>query len=130
MTSEDLRLPGDDVRGPTSFERPEYKVWDRDFSGWTVSYEKAVTDADGRPIFENLPGRGCACEHWGYVISGESIYEYDDAEEIYRTGDFFYLRPGHRPRHTAGTQWITFSPTQAHRAAQALSRPILLEEAE
>ena len=99
-----------------------YQVWDVDHEGWTVSHEVAITDRDGTTRFAKLPGGGCQCPHWGYVIHGESTYVYQDHEATYRTGEFFYLAPGHRPKHKKGTEWVTFSPTEPHRAAQRLTR--------
>jgi hypothetical protein len=40
--------------------------------------------------------RSCQVEHVGLVLSGEAVAKMDDGREIVmRTGDFFYVPPGH-----------------------------------
>ena len=99
-----------------------YSCWDAEWAGNMVSLERVTAPVDAVDKFAALPGGGCQCPHWGYVISGRSTYVFADHEETYEAGDFFYLEPGHRPRHESGTEWVCFSPADLHRATQSLSR--------
>jgi len=36
--------------------------------------------------------------------------QYGDREEVYETGDAFYMPPGHTPAADAGTEFVMFSP--------------------
>ena len=99
-----------------------YTCWDAEWSGFTVSYERVSQDVDATEQFSALPGGGCQCPHWGYVISGSSTYIFEDREETFTAGQFFFLRPGHRPTHKAGTEWVCFSPTEAHLGTQRMTR--------
>jgi hypothetical protein len=99
-----------------------YRSWETDWEGWTVSVERVHEDIDATEQFSALPGGGCQCPHWGYVISGVSHYKFTDRTETYRAGDFFFLQPGHSPRHEAGTEWVCFSPTAEHGETQRQTR--------
>jgi mannose-6-phosphate isomerase-like protein (cupin superfamily) len=40
----------------------------------------------------------CPLPHWGYIIKGRAKIRYEDStEETLKTGDVFYLPPGHVP---------------------------------
>jgi hypothetical protein len=110
------------AQDPYVFGDGAYRSWDADWSGFTVSVEKVDHDVDGRELFADVPGGGCQCPHWGYVLTGTSTYYFADRVEEYVAGDFFHLQPGHRPAHVAGTEWVCFSPTDLHNATQAVTR--------
>lgn len=38
-------------------------------------------------------------------------FRFADREETYRTGDAYYVPPGHTPAYHAGTEIVEFSPT-------------------
>jgi hypothetical protein len=79
--------------------------------GWTVSFETYTQDADFSPFLTGLPNDQCQCEHIGYVIKGKVAYRSGDGEEVFETGDAYYVGPGHTPTLYAGTEVVEFSPT-------------------
>jgi len=99
-----------------------YRSQEVEWHGYTVAYETIESDTDAVERFQALPGGGCQCPHWGYQIDGESTYVFADREETYRGGDFFYLPPGHAPRHKEGARWVTFSPTEAHHVTRTATK--------
>ena len=59
-----------------------------------------VTIRQGHSLAEmlkGLPGDSCQCPHWGYMFAGKVTVSYPDREEVYETGDAFYMAPGHVP---------------------------------
>ena len=79
--------------------------------GWTVGFETYTQDADLSPFFDGLPDNECQCEHMGYVITGKVAFRSGDSEEVFETGDAYYVGPGHTPVLYAGTEVVEFSPT-------------------
>lgn len=66
--------------GPMTLGRATYEP------GWVWS--KHVGAAAGQ--------NSCAVEHVGLVISGQAVAKMDDGREVVmRTGDFFFVPPGH-----------------------------------
>ena len=47
----------------------------------------------------------------GYVVKGKVTFRSGDSEEIFETGDAYYVGPGHTPVLYAGTEVVEFSPT-------------------
>ena len=80
--------------------------------GWTVAFESYTQDADLGPLFKGLPDDRCQCVHLGYVVKGKVAFRSADGEEIFETGDAYYVGPGHTPVLYAGTEVIEFSPTE------------------
>jgi hypothetical protein len=78
---------------------------------WTVAFERFPIGSDPSPVFRGLPDDRCQCPHWGYVISGEITVNYKDSTEVLRTGDAYYLRPGHLTVLADGTEVVEFSPS-------------------
>ncbi len=79
--------------------------------GWTVGFETYTEDADLSPFFDGLPNNECQCEHMGYVITGKVAFRSGNSEEVFETGDAYYVGPGHTPVLYAGTEVVEFSPT-------------------
>jgi hypothetical protein len=48
----------------------------------------------------------------GYVIKGKVAYRSGEGEEVFETGDAYYVAPGHSPILYAGTEVVEFSPTE------------------
>jgi hypothetical protein len=63
-------------------------------------------------LFKGLPDDQCQCEHMGYVINGKVAFRSGDREEVFETGDAYYVGPGHTPVLYAGTEVVEFSPTE------------------
>ena len=80
--------------------------------GWTVGFETYTQDADLAPAFAGLPDDECQCEHMGYVIKGRLAFRSAAGEEVFETGDAYYVGPGHTPILTAGTEVVEFSPSE------------------
>jgi hypothetical protein len=79
--------------------------------GYTVAFETYTADADLSPYLEGLSNNQCQAAHWGYVVDGKVKHSYGDHEEIFDTGDAYYVPPGHTPTLYAGTTLVEFSPT-------------------
>jgi hypothetical protein len=79
--------------------------------GWTVGFETYTQDADFSPFLTGLPNDQCHCQHMGYVITGKVAFRSGDGEEVFETGDAYYVGPGHTPTLYAGTEVVEFSPT-------------------
>jgi hypothetical protein len=47
----------------------------------------------------------------GYVIQGKVAFRSGGSEEVFETGDAYYVGPGHTPILFAGTEVVEFSPT-------------------
>lgn len=80
---------------------------------YTVAFERATEHQHPVGLFRGLPDDSCQCPHWGVVLNGRLEYHYSDGStEVFETGDAYYVRPGHVPEVSAGTQVIEFSPTE------------------
>ncbi len=88
--------------------------------GWTVGFEAYSQDADLAPLFKGLPNDQCQCEHMGYVIRGKLAFRSSEGEEVFESGDAYYVGPGHTPILYAGTEVVEFSPTDALRDTLAV----------
>jgi hypothetical protein len=80
--------------------------------GWTVGFETYTRDADFSPLLAGLPNDQCQCAHMGYVINGKVAYRTGNGEEVFETGDAYYVAPGHTPILYGGTEVVEFSPTE------------------
>lgn len=91
--------------------------------GWTVGFEAYSEDTDLSPFFKGLPDDQCQCPHMGYVIKGKVAYLSADGEEVFETGDAYYVPPGHTPKLFAGTEVVEFSPTdELNRTIEVVTR--------
>jgi hypothetical protein len=87
--------------------------------GYTVNFVSFGQDVDATPLLKGLPDDRCQCPHWGYVLKGKLTYRFADHEEVFETGDAFYLPPGHVPLAQAGSEIVQFSPSDELRAVEA-----------
>ena len=87
--------------------------------GYNVNFVTIRETADLAPLLASLPGGHCSCPHWGYVFAGRLTVTYGDREEVYETGDAFYMPPGHTPRAEAGTEFVQFSPVEEYAVTEA-----------
>ncbi len=66
---------------------------------------------DFRPVLGQLPEGACPVPHWGYVISGALNIGYTDGKtELARSGDLFWMEPGHVVWVDEDTSYVDFSP--------------------
>ena len=95
-----------------SMQMEGYEGHYENFDGvYTVAFEIYTEDADPAEMFRGLPDDRCQCEHWGYVIRGKVGFKTADGEELFESGDAYYMPPGHTPVLYAGTEVVEFSPT-------------------
>ncbi len=96
-------------------------VYEGEVDGHTVNFVTFREDIDHTPLLVGLPDDRCQCPHWGYVLKGRVTYRFADREEVFETGDAFYLPPGHVPvQNEPGSEILQFSPTEALQATGAV----------
>lgn len=94
-----------DDMGPLGEDRHE------DLDGYTVNFTTLHQEEDLAPLLKGLPDDRCQCPHWGYVFKGTLTWRFADHEEVYEAGDAYYAPPGHTPVASAGSEFLSFSPT-------------------
>jgi hypothetical protein len=83
-----------------------------ELDGYTVNFVEFREDIDQSPLLKGLPDDRCQCPHWGYVLKGRLTFRYADREEVFESGDAFYLAPGHvGVSNEPGSQYLQFSPS-------------------
>ena len=87
---------------------------------YTVNFVTIRQSHDLAPMLAVLPGGLCHCPHWGVITKGRITVTYPDREEVYETGDAFYMTPGHTPAAEAGTEFVMFSPADELRKTSAV----------
>lgn len=81
------------------------------FGGMKVAYNELPAGTDFTPLLKGLENDSCHCPHWGYIVAGAMRVIYDDgSEETLRTGDVFYLPPGHTGTVEEDLKIIDFNP--------------------
>jgi Cupin domain len=107
-------MPG--VSKDTATQGGDYgPVVDRseEIEGYTVNFLHFREDIDATPLMKGLPDDRCHSPHWGYVLKGRLTFRVGDREEIFETGDAFYLPPGHIPvGNEPGTEYVQWSPSE------------------
>ena len=64
-------------------------------------------------LLKGLPHDHCQCPHWGYLLKGKIIVDYQDGKsETVEAGDLYYWPPGHTIRVEGETQYVEFSPAK------------------
>ncbi|HXF71011.1 MAG TPA: cupin domain-containing protein [Actinomycetota bacterium] len=80
--------------------------------GYTIGFESYSMDQDPAALFKGLPNDHCQCPHWGVVLRGRVHFRYEDgSQDVIEAGEAYYVRPGHLPVLSAGTEVIEFSPS-------------------
>jgi hypothetical protein len=82
---------------------------------------------DFGPLLRGFPDNLCPCPHWGYVIKGRLQVQYAHGEETLRTGDVFYLPPGHTAVAEEDTEFLEISPPDPHQKFVDVARRNLAE---
>ncbi|WP_369045494.1 hypothetical protein [Sinomonas sp. P10A9] len=96
---------------PVTIDTPAYAARLVELGGFTVAYETIRIQHDAAPFFKGLPDDRCPCPHWGLVVAGQLTLHYSDHDETIEAGETYYAPAGHLPSSLAGTELITFSPT-------------------
>jgi hypothetical protein len=109
--------------GPELRDYGLVEVRTAELDGYTVDFLTIKQPVDMTVMLRGLPDDRCQCPHWGIVTEGSMIVRYADHEETARTGDVFYMAPGHVPTYQVGTRLIQFSPTDQLKATdEAIQR--------
>ncbi|MCW3117006.1 MAG: hypothetical protein JWM28_1088 [Chitinophagaceae bacterium] len=85
------------------------------YGGMTAAFNQLPKGIDLTPLLQGLEHNSCHCPHWGYILEGAMLIKYDDGkEEILKTGDMFYLPPGHTAIVQENLKLIDFSPSKEY----------------
>jgi hypothetical protein len=85
-----------------------------EWGGMIVSYETFPKGVDATPLFKGLPGDMCQSPHWGYLIRGRVRIKRKNGDIELKTGDVYYLEPGHVPIFEEETEILEFSPSKEY----------------
>jgi len=85
-----------------------------EWGGMIVSYETFPKGVDARPLFKGLPDDMCQSPHWGYLLKGRVRIKRKDGDVVLKTGDVYYLEPGHVPIYEEDTEVLEFSPKKEY----------------
>ena len=81
------------------------------YGGMSVAFNELPAGTDMKPLLMGLKNDSCQCPHWGYIVEGEMLVEYDDGKrEKLVKGDVFYLPPGHTALVEKDLKLLDFSP--------------------
>ena len=81
------------------------------WGGMTVAVNELPAGTDLSPLLEGLKNNSCQVPHWGYILKGAIRVKYDDGSEIVlKTGDAFYMSPGHTAVVEEDLKIMDFSP--------------------
>ena len=85
------------------------------WGGMACSYYELSAGTDFAPVLQGLPDDACPCPHWGYVVKGAIRVRYTDGrEEVLRSGEMFYLPPGHTALFEEDSACVEFSPQREY----------------
>lgn len=98
-----------------------------EWGAMNVALESFPAGTDTGPLFKGLPNDRCQCPHWGYVVSGRFRVFFADREETLRTGDIYYLEPGHVLVYDEPTDLKEFSPRGEYQATMEVAAQNLME---
>src|SRR5262245_2925028 len=101
---------------PILFGADRAAIRGADWGGLRSMIVSLPAGADVVSLLKGLPNDQCSCPHWGYVLRGRMRVLYDDGEETLRSGDLFYLPPGHAPIVEEDIEFLEFSPPAEHEA--------------
>ena len=85
-----------------------------EWGGMIVSYETFPKGVDATPLFKGLPEDMCQSPHWGHILKGRMRIKRKDGDFVLRTGDVYYLEPGHVPVFEEDTEILEFSPRKEY----------------
>jgi hypothetical protein len=81
-----------------------------EWGGMIVSNETFPKGLDATPLFKGLPDDMCQSPHWGQILRGRVRIKTPRGEFVLKTGDVYYLEPGHVPVYEEDTEVLEFSP--------------------
>ena len=93
--------------------------WRAELDGYTVSMVAVGADTDLTELLAGLPNDQCPSPHWGVVTRGSMWFRYGDGEEVFGTGDAFYVPSGHTAGASAGGEFVIFSSAEVMATVEA-----------
>ena len=106
---------------PAAFDGDGVTIRQADGGEMTVALEPVPAGLEPTPIFRGLPDDRCQCPHWGYVVRGQLRVIYADREEVLKTGDAYYMSPGHTTAFDADTEVVELSPLGLYQATMEVA---------
>jgi mannose-6-phosphate isomerase-like protein (cupin superfamily) len=86
-----------------------------EWGGMTVAVNSMPAGSDLAPLLLGLKNNSCQVPHWGYIIQGALMLQYDDGKEVtLKAGDLFYMPPGHKAKVIEDLKMMDFSPEQEY----------------
>ncbi|MGH8249827.1 MAG: cupin domain-containing protein [Steroidobacteraceae bacterium] len=85
-----------------------------EWGGMIVSNETFPKGLDATPLFKGLPQDMCQSPHWGKILRGQVRIKTASGEFVLKTGDVYYLEPGHVPVYEEDTEVLEFSPKKEY----------------
>jgi hypothetical protein len=83
------------------------------WGGLTVDVNNAPKGADFKPLLMGLKNDHCQVPHWGYVVKGAILIEFEDgSKDTFSEGEAFYMKPGHTGKVLEDLQLVSFSPEE------------------
>ena len=81
------------------------------WGGFAVDINNSPAGTNFRPLLEGLENDHCQVPHWGYVVKGAILIEYEDGtSDLFREGEAFYMKPGHTGEVVEDLLLVSFSP--------------------
>jgi hypothetical protein len=94
---------------PKDMVLPHISGW----GGFAVDINNSPAGTNFRPLLEGLENDHCQVPHWGYVVKGAILIEYEDgSSDVFREGEAFYMRPGHTGEVVEDLLLVSFSPEE------------------
>lgn len=91
---------------------PTYSIRKAEWGTMTVGIESAPAGLDGAADLGDLPGGRCQAHHWGYMLSGKIVVDYEDGrQETISGGQAYYVEPGHKISFLEDSEAVEFTPT-------------------
>ncbi|MGC3945755.1 MAG: hypothetical protein QM762_14740 [Chryseolinea sp.] len=80
-----------------------------------VAVNSLPAGTDLGPLLVGLKNNTCQVPHWGYIVKGALRIKYDTGEEVLlKTGDLFYMQPGHTGKVEEDLKIFDFSPDEEY----------------
>lgn len=94
---------------PKDMVLPHINGW----GGFAVDINNSPAGTNFRPLLEGLENDHCQVPHWGYVVKGAILIEYEDGtSDVFREGEAFYMRAGHTGEVLEDLLLVSFSPEE------------------
>lgn len=96
---------------PIAAEKLGEMIRGQEWGGMTSAYMEYPTGLDFCPLLEGLEADHCQCPHWGYVLEGRILVDYQDGtQERVNAGEIYYWPAGHTVLIEEAVKMVEFSP--------------------